>query len=752
MKKFAKTMALALMLLSAVVLPVTACGGNNGPTKITEAGFELPYYDGMSEDGLYDASNFYLNELRTSGADPGAMYVSVDNIKDSYQKVKKNALDRNPSLTEEQFEEENGTEDDWVDEYGNKFYMAVTGGTNSISSDVKAKYDTVYGAYTLYESENLVDWATKGRVGGYAVNVRSDAWCSGSSFWAPELIRDPKSGRYFLFASAQAKSGDDSTDYYPHWGTYYNMLHGLIAMSDNPLGPYEIISSEDYYATLVAYDENGEMIVNDNNEALDESGNVVTKVDEEGNLLDQNDYLITRNTPPMLFGKHVQALKDLYPNPTGHSTAMWAEIDFNPVIMDNGDMYVYFSQHITDLSAGNHIWGIKMKDMITPDYDTLTFIATPNVAKVTKTTEGPSASMSAADIRNNYITFGANKDGSEMLGSDGKPVTEFNGYYYLKEGKTESSEGSINEGTEVIQHGNKYYLTYSPLGYGSRNYAVTQAVGDSPLGPFQKLGKQYNPVMGINDTNDYMAGTGHHSFIKAGDELFILYHAFYNPVNNQPDGSFLGRAIGADRAQFMYNEELGYEILYGNGPTYSLQPLPEVASGKTNVAKKATIVTDGNADSVKYLNDGLFTVQNFTADWEYHAENKDQKGTTITLKWDKPVKISSFIIYNSQSYFYAFDKVDSVVFKLAEKPSWYTAGEYNGYCYMKDIRCNPDHVDNDNWFMRQGGGALASFNEITVTEMTITISSKYATMSEDLFTEDNYAIRVSEIYVTGKEA
>ena len=71
---------------------------------------------------------------------------------------------------------------------------------------------------------------------------------------------------------------------------------------------------------------------------------------------------------------------------------------------------------------------------------------------------------------------------------------------------------------------------------------------------------------------------------------------------------------------------------------------------------------------------------------------------------------------------------------------------------MKDVACDPDHVDNDNWFMRQGGGALASFNEITVTEMTIRISSKYTTMSEDLFDEDNYAIHVSDIYVTGKEA
>ena len=51
--------------------------------------------------------------------------------------------------------------------------------------------------------------------------------------------------------------------------------------------------------------------------------------------------------------------------------------------------------------------------------------------------------------------------------------------------------------------------------------------------------------------------------------------------------------------------------------------------------------------------------------------------------------------------------------------------------------------------MRQGGGALASFNEITVTEMTIYINSKY-TFKDDNFDEFN-EIHVSEIYVMGNE-
>ena len=53
--------------------------------------------------------------------------------------------------------------------------------------------------------------------------------------------------------------------------------------------------------------------------------------------------------------------------------------------------------------------------------------------------------------------------------------------------------------------------------------------------------------------------------------------------------------------------------------------------------------------------------------------------------------------------------------------------------------------------MRQGGGALASFDNIKVTEMTIHINSKYTTEAEELDGSLNYAIRVSDIFVMGKE-
>ena len=162
MKKIVKVIALAFMMITLIV-PATACSGDD---VLNAAGFALPHYNGMSDDGIYDASKFYLNELRTEGADPGAIYTSPEDIADSYDKVKATALAKNPQMTEAEWEAENGTKQEWIDEYGNAFYMIVTSFTNQISGDVRSKYGSVQGAYRLYKSYNLTDWDVAGRIDG----------------------------------------------------------------------------------------------------------------------------------------------------------------------------------------------------------------------------------------------------------------------------------------------------------------------------------------------------------------------------------------------------------------------------------------------------------------------------------------------------------------------------------------------------------------------------------------------------------
>lgn len=85
----------------------------------------------------------------------------------------------------------------------------------------------------------------------------------------------------------------------------------------------------------------------------------------------------------------------------------------------------------------------------------------------------------------------------------------------------ETHMGKVAEGPFILQHGGKYYLTYSANDYQSPLYAVGYAVSDTPLGTYKKYAG--NPILvGHGD----MVGTGHHSFTttKDGKELLCVYH------------------------------------------------------------------------------------------------------------------------------------------------------------------------------------------------------------------------------------
>jgi hypothetical protein len=364
-------------------------------------------------------------------------------------------------------------------------------------------------------------------------------------------------------------------------------------------------------------------------------------------------------------------------------------------------------------------------------------------------------------------------------------------------------------------------MTYSPFGYGGRNYSIYFGVANNPYGPFVKL-LDYSPALGLdkNDGGDNIAGTGHHSFVWAGDELYAVYHCFYNPTDNYNEsGGFLGRGLGFDkigwydydnftfgsiiemqierdlaqeeeeednakRADGMpekYDFDLTEEwirdrfidcngtdyfgedadtiqrydeavpLLYGNGPTYSLQPLPEVAlpDGLGNVADDEDVTVEllyGDSSTLKYANDGLFTFQEWSGDFEL-AGNPDARQLKLKISWATPRAIRNIMIYNSRNYQYGFKSVKSIVFKLAQKPAWYPEGApYNNYCYIKDLKADPQGWKSTDFTMRKGGSAMANFNEIVVSEIIITINA------EDKIDTSlgKNVVKLSEIYIMGK--
>lgn len=545
----------------------------------------IPYYDGIAEDGSYNTSLFYRNDLTVyQAADPGCLYVSP--------------------------------EQDPV--WGGYFYMYVTG-----------------LGFPVMRSKDLNNWEKIGS----SISLEG-TWCN-NHFWAPEVVYQPANGKYYMYFSASSPIGDDTTEYSSST-EWQDRLYAGIAVSDTPVGPFKLW----------------------------------TGVNADGKV-------ITEKTPPINFREGLGVDEDI------------GVIDIHPFFDDDGQLYLYFTRHRSSSYSKNAIWGMRMKDMVTPDFSTMTQLTEPG-----KYTPG---------------------------GED-----------YLYE-----ASSVIDEAPNMIKHNGRYYLTYSPFGFADRKYSVSLATSTDPLGVFEKVPAEIgNPVLGIDVYYDQMGGTGHHCFVRAGDEIFSLYHAHMNRAT----GAGNPRGIAVDRMSFIYNEQLGFDLLHANGPTYSLQPLPSVVSGYENIAADATVsVSNDLGDTAKYLTDGLVTFHDYDGAYEYRSSGK----TKITLTFGAPVLITAVMVYNSLYYEYAFSSIDCIEFEVCEAPEGY-GGTVPFRGVIENVPVNDAYVRSDEWYMRAGGSALAEFAPMTVTSITITVSQKYT--EKDYDGNSIKTIGISDIVILGKRA
>lgn len=76
------------------------------------------------------------------------------------------------------------------------------------------------------------------------------------------------------------------------------------------------------------------------------------------------------------------------------------------------------------------------------------------------------------------------------------------------------------EGPFMFLRNNKYYFMWSEGGWTGPDYSVAYAIGDSPLGPFKRIGKILQQDPGI------ATGAGHHSVIhdSLNNQWYIVYH------------------------------------------------------------------------------------------------------------------------------------------------------------------------------------------------------------------------------------
>ena len=99
---------------------------------------------------------------------------------------------------------------------------------------------------------------------------------------------------------------------------------------------------------------------------------------------------------------------------------------------------------------------------------------------------------------------------------------DFTGFLPLADGSyfKEITPDQYVEGPVMFIRNNKYYFMWSEGGWTGPNYKVAYAMGDSPFGPFKRIGT-------ILQQDDTIAnGAGHHSVIKVPkkDDWYIIYH------------------------------------------------------------------------------------------------------------------------------------------------------------------------------------------------------------------------------------
>jgi beta-xylosidase len=83
-------------------------------------------------------------------------------------------------------------------------------------------------------------------------------------------------------------------------------------------------------------------------------------------------------------------------------------------------------------------------------------------------------------------------------------------------------EAHLVEGMWVTKQDNRYYLFYAGNDFSTSQYGIGVAIGDSPLGPFNKMEKQL-----LQSTATWWA-PGHPSLTKGPDgNNHLLLHAYF---------------------------------------------------------------------------------------------------------------------------------------------------------------------------------------------------------------------------------
>ncbi|MCW5767137.1 MAG: glycoside hydrolase family 43 protein [Phycisphaeraceae bacterium] len=191
--------------------------------------------------------------------------------------------------------------------------------------------------------------------------------------------------------------------------------------------------------------------------------------------------------------------------------AMWAPA----AVEHEGRYYLFFGAN--DIQSDDELGGIGVAVADRPEGPYQDHIGKPLVDRFHNGAQPIDQFVFRDDDGQHYMFYGGwRRSNVTRLAPDFKSLVPFEDGTFFRE----VTPAGYVEGPFMFVRDGRYYFMWSEGGWTGPDYSVAYAIADSPLGPFNRIGKilQQDP--------EVATGAGHHSVIHVpdSDEYYIVYH------------------------------------------------------------------------------------------------------------------------------------------------------------------------------------------------------------------------------------